>query len=146
MTVMTHVVLVNNNNNNKNITSMALKSSGARARKRNKTKSLIKFKSRRHIGVIISMRAADYLRWKRNFEEISFEILLFRRSRRNVRNKRSGSRRERSRGRRQNKSWWSKERGRTSSRNVSSLSSTLAATFKLYLQLAVLCGEISHLS
>ena len=35
---------------------MALKSSGARARKRNKTKSLIKFKSRGHIGVIISMR------------------------------------------------------------------------------------------
>ena len=41
---------------NNNITSMALKSSGARARKRNKTKSLIKFKSWGHIGVIISMR------------------------------------------------------------------------------------------
>ena len=53
---------------------MALKSSGVRARKRNKTKSLIKFKSRGHIGVIISMRGANYLRWKSNFEEISFEI------------------------------------------------------------------------
>ena len=53
---------------------MALKFSGARARKRNKTKSLIKFKSRGHIEVIISRGAADYLRWKSNFEEISFEI------------------------------------------------------------------------
>ena len=44
-----------NNNNNKYITSIALKSSGVRARKRNKTKSLIKFKNRGHIGVIISM-------------------------------------------------------------------------------------------
>ena len=33
-----------------------LKSSGDRARKRNKTKSLIKFKSRGHTGVVISMR------------------------------------------------------------------------------------------
>ena len=32
---------------------MALKSSGARAQKRNKTKSLFKFKSRGHTGVII---------------------------------------------------------------------------------------------
>ena len=39
-----------------NITSMALKSSGARARKRNKTKSVIIFKSRGHIGVIISTK------------------------------------------------------------------------------------------
>ena len=39
-----------------NITSIALKSSGAQARKRNKTKSLIIFKSRGHIGVIISLR------------------------------------------------------------------------------------------
>ena len=45
-----------NNNNNKYITSIALKSSGVRARKRNKTKSLIKFKNRGHIGVIISKR------------------------------------------------------------------------------------------
>ena len=45
------------NNNNSYITSMALKSSGARARKCNKTKSLIIFKNRGHIRVIIiSMR------------------------------------------------------------------------------------------
>ena len=35
---------------------MALKSSGARAQKRNKTKSLFKFKSRGHTGVIIRCR------------------------------------------------------------------------------------------
>ena len=38
-----------------NITYIALKSSGARAQKRNKTKSLIIFKSRGNIGVIISI-------------------------------------------------------------------------------------------
>ena len=47
---------------------MALKSSEARDEKRNKTKSLIISKSRGHAGVNIS------LRWKSNFEEISFEI------------------------------------------------------------------------
>ena len=52
---------------------MALKSSEARAQKRNKTKSVIIFKSRGHTGVIIR-GAADYLRWKSNFEEISFEM------------------------------------------------------------------------
>ena len=62
----------NTNNNNNNMTSIALTSSGGRAQKRNKTKSLMIFKSRGHTGVII--RAADYLRWKNNFEEISFEI------------------------------------------------------------------------
>ena len=35
---------------------MALKSSGARAQKHNKTKSLFKFKSRGHTGVIIRCR------------------------------------------------------------------------------------------
>ena len=35
---------------------MVLKSSGARAQKRNKTKSLFKFKSRGHTGVIIRCR------------------------------------------------------------------------------------------
>ena len=61
----------NNNNNDNDITSIALKSSEARAQKRNKTKSVIIFKSRGHTGIIIS-GAADYLRWKSNFEEISF--------------------------------------------------------------------------
>ena len=64
----------NNNTNNNNMTSIALKSSGGRAQKRNKTKSLMIFKSRGHTGVIISLRAADYLRWKSNFEEISFRF------------------------------------------------------------------------
>ena len=54
---------------------MTLKSSGARAQKRNKTKSLFKFKSRGHTqGSSSGVGAADYLRWKSNFEEISFEI------------------------------------------------------------------------
>ena len=47
------------------ITSIALKSSGARDQKRNKTKSLIIFKCQGHTGVIISLRSASYLRWKR---------------------------------------------------------------------------------
>ena len=51
-----HTINNNNNNNNNNITSMALKSSEARAQKRNKTKSVIKFKSRGHTGVIISFK------------------------------------------------------------------------------------------
>ena len=41
---------------------IALKSSGARAPKRNKTKSLIIFKSRGHIGVIISFRGRRLLK------------------------------------------------------------------------------------
>ena len=59
------------------IISMALQYSGTRAQERNKTKSLIIFKSRDHTGVIISSRAPPtiiMLRWKSNFEEISFEI------------------------------------------------------------------------
>ena len=60
----------NNNNNNNTITSMALKSSESRAQKRNKTKSVIIFKSR---GPYRD-HPADYLRWKSNFEEISFEM------------------------------------------------------------------------
>ena len=46
---------------------MALKSSGARARKRNKTKSLIKFKSRRHLGFIISMRGRRLFKVEKQF-------------------------------------------------------------------------------
>ena len=52
---------------------MALKSSEARAQKRNKTKSVIIFKSRVIQGSA-SLGTADYLRWKSNFEEISFEM------------------------------------------------------------------------
>ena len=41
---------------------MALKSSGARAQKRNKTKSLFKFKSRGHTGVImLYYRLAEHI-------------------------------------------------------------------------------------
>ena len=59
--------LVNNNNNNKYITSIALKSSGVQARKRNKTKALIKFKNRGHIGVIISMRGRRQFKEEKQF-------------------------------------------------------------------------------
>ena len=52
------MLLYNNNNINNNIiiTSMVLKSSEARAQKRNKRKSVNIFKSRGHIGVIISFK------------------------------------------------------------------------------------------
>ena len=60
------------NNNNKYITSIALKSSGVRARKRNKTKSLIKFKNRGHIGVIISMRGRRQIKVEKQFSGMSF--------------------------------------------------------------------------
>ena len=53
---------------------MALKSSGARAQKRNKTKSLFKFKSRGHTGVIIRYSGRRLFKMEINFEEISFEI------------------------------------------------------------------------
>ena len=54
---------------------MALKSSEARAQRRNKTKSVIIFKSRGHTGIIISFKGpSTILRWKSNFEEISFEM------------------------------------------------------------------------
>ena len=46
---------------------MALKSSEARARKRNKTKSLIIFKNRGHIGVIISMRGRRLFKVEKQF-------------------------------------------------------------------------------
>ena len=73
MNLVTSAYLNNDNNNNNNITSMALKSSEARAQKRNKTKSVITFKSGDIQGSSSVLRAADYLRWKSNFEEISFE-------------------------------------------------------------------------
>ena len=65
--MMVRISAAHYNNNNKNITSMALKSSGDRARKRNKTKSLIKFKSRGHIGVIISMRGRRLFKGEKQF-------------------------------------------------------------------------------
>ena len=46
---------------------MALKSSGARARMRNITKSLIKFKSRGRIGVIISMGGCRLCKVEKQF-------------------------------------------------------------------------------
>ena len=58
---------VSNNNNNKYITSIALKSSGDRARKRNKTKSLIIFNNRGHIGVVISMRGRRQFKVEKQF-------------------------------------------------------------------------------
>ena len=53
-----------NNNNNKYIISI---SSGVRAGKRNKTKSLIIFKNRGHIGVIISMRGRRQFKVEKQF-------------------------------------------------------------------------------
>ena len=50
-----------------NITSIALTSSGDRARKRNKTKSSIKFKSRGHTGVVISMRGRRQFKVEKQF-------------------------------------------------------------------------------
>ena len=61
------VVPQHHNNNTKYITSIALKSSGIRARKRNKTKSLIIFKNRGHIGVIISIRGRRQFKVEKQF-------------------------------------------------------------------------------
>ena len=46
---------------------MALKSSRARAQKRNKTKSLFKFKSRGHTGVIIRCRGRLLFKVEKQF-------------------------------------------------------------------------------
>ena len=55
--------------------TIALKSSGARPQMRHKTKSLIIFKSREHIGVIVSLKGRRLFKVeKSNFEEINLEI------------------------------------------------------------------------
>ena len=53
---------------------MALKSSGARAQKRNKTKSLFKFKSRGHTGVIIRCRGRRLFKVEKYLYYINMDV------------------------------------------------------------------------
>ena len=56
---------------------MALKSSGARAQKRNKTKSLFKFKSRGHTGVIIRCRGRRLFKVSRLYTAIVIPTAIY---------------------------------------------------------------------